>query len=985
MRRLLSLSLLAALAPLTAPAPAAALDRLCDVRYEDCRAPLLNLINSEPAGGAIDVAFWFMEDDRYRAALVAAKNRGVRVRVLVDPRANATKRLNEQILKALADGGIQMRYKVAQSWGDILHWKMMYFADSNVVQFSAANYSPASFVPLQPYSDYIDEVIYFTDDVRLTRSFNTKFENYWTDQTGFKDYANVSGPQPRYYPISPIDPALNFPPDQDYAVKATTHYKREFGLPGAAIDVTMYRMSDARHADVMISAVQQGIPVRLITEQENYRDSRYIWHSYNADRMWAAGVQVKDRAHAGIVHQKTVVLHGQKEVIHGSSNWSSASSNQQLEHNIFSLPCTPGQTTWCDANNWFYDYFAAQFTSKWNASSEFQAFTPRPGGTPVNSSPANGAANVSTTVTLRWDGGNWNHKYDVYLGTDPLNLTRVATDIVVGSPYTGQYETWTVPSALSPGTTYYWRVVGKTAAEGPRAAALGLNLSKPGPTWSFTTAGTAPPPDPGGLSPFGGTPVSLPGRIEAENFDNGGQNVAYFDTTAGNSGGKYRSTDVDIASTSDTGGGYNLGYTRPSEWLKYSVNVTASGTYSLRLRYAYVGTSTVLRVEVDDVDKTGPITVSGTGGWQSWRDVTVSGINLAAGAHVVKLVFVSASDSASANVNYLVFSNSAPVNTPFGGSPAAVPGRIEAENFDEGGQNVAYFDTTAGNSGGKYRSTDVDIASTTDAGGGYNIGYARPTEWLKYTVEVAASGTYNLTLRYAFVGTSTVMRVEVDDVDKTGPISVAGTGGWQSWRDVTVSGISLSGGTHVVKLVFVSAPTGSASANVNYLQFTSSASATSTPYGGSPVPLPGLIEAENFDEGGPGVAYFDTTAGNSGGQYRATDVDIAASSDTGNGYNTGYARPGEWLKYTVDVVSAGVYTLTLRYAYVGPGATIQIQMDDVDKTGPLQVSDTGGWQVWESLAVGGIELPAGTHVLKVVHVASADEGPSANINHIEVS
>ena len=71
-------------------------------------------------------------------------------------------------------------------------------------------------------------------------------------------------------------------------------------------------------------------------------------------------------------------------------------------------------------------------------------------------------------------------------------------------------------------------------------------------------------------------------------------------------------------------------------------------------------------------------------------------------------------------------------HTPFGGTAAAVPGTIQAENFDEGASGVAYFDTTAGNTGGKYRTTDVDLESTTDVGAGYNVGRTRPGEWLKY-------------------------------------------------------------------------------------------------------------------------------------------------------------------------------------------------------------------------------------------------------------
>ena len=53
--------------------------------------------------------------------------------------------------------------------------------------------------------------------------------------------------------------------------------------------------------------------------------------------------------------------------------------------------------------------------------------------------------------------------------------------------------------------------------------------------------------------------------------------------------------------------------------------------------------------------------------------------------------------------------------------------------------------------------------------------------------------------------------------------------------------------------------------------------ATSTPFGGTPAPIPGLIEAENFDDGGEGIAYHDLTTGNTTGQYRQTDVDIATT------------------------------------------------------------------------------------------------------------
>ena len=57
-----------------------------------------------------------------------------------------------------------------------------------------------------------------------------------------------------------------------------------------------------------------------------------------------------------------------------------------------------------------------------------------------------------------------------------------------------------------------------------------------------------------------------------------------------------------------------------------------------------------------------------------------------------------------------------------------------------------------------------------------------------------------------------------------------------------------------------------------------------TPYSGSPVLLPGTVSADNFDNGGEGVAYHDTDSTNTTGSYRTNvGVDIELTGDTGGG------------------------------------------------------------------------------------------------------
>jgi hypothetical protein len=157
--------------------------------------------------------------------------------------------------------------------------------------------------------------------------------------------------------------------------------------------------------------------------------------------------------------------------------------------------------------------------------------------------------------------------------------------------------------------------------------------------------------------------------------------------------------------------------------------------------------------------------------------------------------------------------------TPFGGARAIVPGTIEAENFDEGGEGVAYHDTTGGNSGGQYRQTDVDIQPTTDSGGGFSIGYVTASEWLAYSIAVNTTGTYLLQTRVASLSGGGSFHIEVDGIDVTGSLAIPNTGGWQTWQTVTRSGVSLTAGPHLMRVVFdVAGPLGFVG-NINYVRW----------------------------------------------------------------------------------------------------------------------------------------------------------------------
>jgi len=464
-----------------------ALEQLCDSSFQNCRTQLLSLIQNENV--EIDVGLWFMEDARYSSAIISRFQAGVQVRILMDPRVFPQDAQDKTLMDQLQGAGIPMRKRIASG---IEHWKAMVFAGQNTVYFGSANFSADAFVPVTPYVNYVDETVYYTDDASVVNSFKTKFDNAWIDTTNYANYANVVGALVRHYPVSSIDPELNFVPDQSYATRSVSAYNAET----QKIDVSMFRITDQRHTNAIISAfVNRHVPVRLVVDPGQYRAPTRLWDAWNVDRMWAAGIPVRITTHQGEDHMKLVLLYGQGMTIFGSSNWSSPSGDTQHEHNYF--------TKKSNIFTWFVD----QFDRKWNntnpsGAQETGPFTPLPPDKPVYQSPANGAVGVPTTnQKLVWDGGPWAHVYDIYFGTTPtpplfLANQNLGPDDPTKSPK--QFQSVVLPT-LQPGVTYYWQIVSKTMA----------NVSKAGSVWSFTTAGTAAPlPSPWSDADIGAVPIA---------------------------------------------------------------------------------------------------------------------------------------------------------------------------------------------------------------------------------------------------------------------------------------------------------------------------------------------------------------------------------------------------------------------------------------------------------------------------------------------
>jgi len=472
--------------------------------------------------------------------------------------------------------------------------------------------------------------------------------------------------------------------------------------------------------------------------------------------------------------------------------------------------------------------------------------------------------------------------------------------------------------------------------------------------------------------PFGGTPAAVPGTVQAENYDTGGEGVGYHVTSVNGSANSYRTDGVDIEACTDTGGGDNIGWTAAGQWFRYTVNVSTAGTYTVAFRVACLATAGTLHLQNSaGTNLSGSVAVPVTGGWQTWTTVNAA-VTLPAGQQVLTV----AQDSGGFNVNYLAITPKAPAaptgigatagnatvtvtwnnstgatsynvyrgtaagqesTTPiasgltgqtyvnsslsngttyffkvaalnsggtsplssevsakpsapgnaFGGTPAAIPGTVQAENYDTGGQGVAYNVPTNSGTLTTYRTDGVDLETCTDTGGGADVGWTAGGQWFKYTVNVLTAGAYTASFRVASGASGGSLHIQnASGTSLTGPVTAPSTGGWQSWTTVKAN-LTLPAGQQILTLMV-----DSGGFNINYVQFTSGSTALPPDFG-------------------PNVLIFDPTMSMSSIQSQITNI---GNQQSGNQFGTQrYAflfKPGTYslnvpVQYYIQVLGLG--------------------------------------------------------------------------------
>src|ERR1700728_3033832 len=382
------------------------------------------------------------------------------------------------------------------------------------------------------------------------------------------------------------------------------------------------------------------------------------------------------------------------------------------------------------------------------------------------------------------------------------------------------------------GSVQFPRLTGRRRA-GPRmgrlrrigvAAAVLAAMAVAGGVHSAASAATG--------APYGGTAAAVPGTVYAANYDTGGQGVAYNVTSTNGSANSYRSDGIDLEATADTqnntgAGADDIGWTTAGQWFNYTVNVATAGTYTVAFRVSSpYGIADALHIDnASGTNLSGSVTIPNTGGYETWTTVDAS-VTLPAGQQTLTVD----QDSNGWNFHYMTFTltsgggGSPPPSgdAPYGGTPAPVPGTVQAANYDTGGQGVAYSVTAANGTANSYRSDGVDLEATADtsdtgpAGAAYDRGWTGSGQWFKYTVEVATAGTYTVSFRVA-APAAVADALHIDNssgTNLTGSVAIAATGSYQTWATVTAS-VTLPAGQQTLTV-----DQDAAGWNLHYLAFT---------------------------------------------------------------------------------------------------------------------------------------------------------------------
>ena len=490
--------------------------------------------------------------------------------------------------------------------------------------------------------------------------------------------------------------------------------------------------------------------------------------------------------------------------------------------------------------------------------------------------------------------------------------------------------------------------------------------------------------------------ASIPGTIQAESYS--------------------AMSGIQVENTYDAGGGQNVGWQDNGDWMDYQVNVATAGNYKVDFRVATMFNGPQFQVRNSSGNVLATVNVPNTSSFQSWQTVSAT-VALPAGQQTLRIYTSNA--NGGWNFNYMSFAQAAAANqspiaaagsaqtitlpvssVALSGSGSDPDGWVASYSWSQvsGPSNASFgsagsaattvsgllqgsytFRLTVTDNAGAFSTSDVTITvnaaggstsggsirieaenftsmsgiqteNTYDAGGGQNVGWQDNNDWMDYSVNVSSAGNYTVNFRVAsmFSGAQFQLRDANGYVMTT--VTVPNTGSFQTWQTVSAQ-VNLAAGQQTIRIVTTQANGGW---NINWWEIqgaqTTSVTATSI-----------KIEAENFSS--------------------MSGIQTENTYDAGGGLNVGWQDNNDWMDYSVNVSSAGTYTVNFRVATMFNGPQFQLRDANGYVLATVNVPNTGWFQTWQTVSAQ-VSLPAGQQTLRIV-TTQANGG--WNINWWEIT
>jgi phosphatidylserine/phosphatidylglycerophosphate/cardiolipin synthase-like enzyme len=482
--------------------PVTAADQLYFSSQTNVTNILVNYINHETV--RLDISSWYLSEHAISIAIANRFAAGVRVRVIGDRAAlfEADPHTKAEFYW-LANKGIPIRLRFnPTNFPEIDHWKAAIFVGQNIVEFGSGNFAPTELAPVSS-TNYDDDSEMFTDDPVIVGAFKTKFDQKWNDTTVeprsiisgppyFKDWYDACAheptgncadfatlyptPAPMVISTARLEPDNTLPPDL-YWGQGTDFNNRllkEINAENVEIDLIVYRLEVSNLTDALLQKFRAGVTVKLMIDPAQYTDDAWpeYWLTHaNLDKLYAAGVPIRQRTHAGVTHMKTLITSAY--ATNASSNFS---ANWQRDADYFVSAATKPT---------IYQAFVNEFKRIWADTTNYGPMVVTKPNAPTLVTPASGASGVAVTSQLVWNRASWAVSFDVYLGTAPSSMSLVANvpaQLVQNPPTT---YSWTPPTPLTSGTTYYWKIVSRTNATPVNSSMIAASSVR-----SFSTGGS---------------------------------------------------------------------------------------------------------------------------------------------------------------------------------------------------------------------------------------------------------------------------------------------------------------------------------------------------------------------------------------------------------------------------------------------------------------------------------------------------------------